>query len=346
MKESDARRVVVSRHGGPEVMQVERFAPPPPSGAQVLIGVRAVGLNFADVFCRLGLYQAAPRPPFAPGFEVAGDVLAVGEEVRDLQPGEKVMAVTRFGAYTSHLLADRAWVRRLPQEWSFEQGAAFPVATLTAWYGLVHLGRLERGETVVITAAAGGVGQAACRLARAQGARVIGAVGSKEKEAAARQAGAADVLVSADYRIWRAVRKLTEKHGPNLIFDAVGGGSLTRGLASLPAEGRLVLYGFAAMTPSGPKRSWTRLTWRYLRTASISPFDLVQHNRSVAGFNLVHLWHRADLFAAALDDLVRRGLIDALTPQVTARFPLEAAGQALEHLRSRSTTGKVVLTVE
>ncbi|MDQ7087864.1 MAG: zinc-binding dehydrogenase [Acidobacteriota bacterium] len=208
---------------------------------------------------------------------MAGEVLAVGRDVHDIRPGEKVMAVTRFGAYASHLLTERAWVRRLPQAWSFEQGAAFPVATLTAWYGLMRLGRLERGETVVITAAAGGVGQAACRLARARGARVIGAVGSGEKQAAARQAGAEEVLVSADYRIWRAVRKLTDKRGPDLIFDAVGGRSLTRGLAALPPEGRLVLYGFASMTPAGPKRSWPRLTWRYLRTASISPFDLVQH---------------------------------------------------------------------
>ena len=201
-----AQRIVIDRVGGPEVLRLEEIDLPDPGPGEVAVGVRAAGLNFADVFCRLGLYEAAPRPPFAPGFEVAGTIDGVGEGVSGLTPGDRVLALTRFGGYASriNLAADR--VRPLPSSWSFEQGAAFPVVFLTAWYGLRHLARLREGETLVVHSAAGGVGTAACQIGRALGARVIGTVGSPAKEAVAREHGAGEVVVSRRYRVWGKIR--------------------------------------------------------------------------------------------------------------------------------------------
>jgi len=141
-----ASRVLITRVGGPEVLKVQEFDPSPPGNGEIAVAVRAAGLNFADVFCRLGLYEAAPPIPFAPGFEVAGTIEAVGggadpvtrtATMTRFQPGDRVLAVTRFGGYASRVNVPAALARPLPSGWSFEEGAAFPVVFLTAWHGLV-----------------------------------------------------------------------------------------------------------------------------------------------------------------------------------------------------------------
>jgi NADPH:quinone reductase-like Zn-dependent oxidoreductase len=338
-----AHRIVITRTGGPEVLALTPFDPAPPGPGEVAIDVRAAGLNFADIFCRLGLYKAAPPPPFVPGLEVAGTIAAVGEGVRDFRTGDRVLAVTRFGGYTTYLNSAEEWVRPLPAGWSPEEGAAFPVAYLTAYHGLVNLGRLEAGETVVVHAAAGGVGTAACQIARALGARVIGTVGSEGKRRIAEEAGAEDVFVSRDYKVWDAIRSRTSGSGVDLIFDGVGGPGLQRGFESLPPGGRLVVYGFSEMMPVGGRRNWPRLAWRYLRTPRFSPFAMVESNRSVAGFNLIHLWGKQDLFrtsTSALMALVEHGEI---RPVMGRTFPFEDAGRAQAFLQSRGSVGKVVL---
>src|SRR5262245_25965617 len=265
-----ASRVVITRVGGPDVLRVQEVDVPPPGDGEIAIEVRAAGLNFADVFCRLGLYGAAPPIPFAPGFEVAGEVETVGEGVTRFRPGDRVLAVTRFGGYASRVNVPAALARPLPAGWSFEDGAAFPVVHLTAWYGLVTVGRLVAGETVVVQSAAGGVGTAACQIGRALGARVLATVGSEAKREIARAAGASEVIVSPAYDVWDEVARISS--GVDLVFDAVGGRGLRRALLALRPGGRLVSYGFASMMPKGGRRNWPLLAWRWLRTPRFSPF--------------------------------------------------------------------------
>jgi NADPH:quinone reductase-like Zn-dependent oxidoreductase len=311
----------------------------------VAIDVAALGINFADVFCRLGLYKAAPPIPFTPGFEVSGVVAAVGDGVTRPAVGERVMALTRFGGYASRIDVPAEGTRPLPQGWSHEQGAAFPVVFLTAYHGLVNVGRMERGETVVVHSAAGGVGTAACQIARAHGARVIGTVGSEAKRPVAEEAGADEVVVSHDYRVWPEIDRLTEGAGVDLVLDAVGGRGLRQGYDRLEQGGRLVVYGFAEMMPRRGTRNWPLLMWRFLRMPRFSPFDMTGRNRTVAGFNLVYLWRRPELFGAALDAL--SGMVEAgsIRPVVGATFDFERVGKAHEWLQSRRSTGKVVLRV-
>ncbi len=340
-----ARRVVVPRPGGPGVLEVRPFDPGPPGPGEVAIEVRAIGVNYADVFCRLGLYAAAPPFPMTPGFEVAGTVAAAGRGVTRVRPGDRVMAVTRFGGYATRVVVAERWVEPLPDGWSFVDGAAFPVAYLTAWHGLVHVGRLAAGETVVVQSAAGGVGMAACAIARALGARVIGTVGSPEKEAAARRAGAEEVVVTPRYDAWPRIRELAGGGGVDLVLDAVGGPRLRDAFEALRPVGRLVCYGFSSMTPRGGRRNWPRLAWQFLRTPRFHPFDLVGRNRTVAGFNLVHLWDRAELFRGAMDRMLALAREGRLRPFPGPTFPFEEAGRAQEALAGRRTTGRVVLVV-
>lgn len=336
------KRVVIKRVGGPEVLEVEEFDPPPPEPGEIAVAVHAAGLNFADVFCRLGLYEAAPPLPLTPGFEVAGEVVAVGEGVTRFTPGDRALAVTRFGGYASRVNVPAALARPLPSGWSFEEGAAFAVAFLTAWHGLVTVGRLAAGETVVVQSAAGGVGTAACQIAGALGARVLGTVGSDGKCETARAAGASEVIVSPTYDVWDQIARIST--GVDLVFDAVGGRGLRRGFRSLRPGGRLVTYGFASMMPKGGRRNWPLLAWRWLENPRFSPFDLTFTNRTVAGFNLVHLFDRMELFEASfqhLEALSKRGLVH---PWVGTVFPLTEASAAHELLQSRRSTGKVILT--
>jgi len=336
-------RIVITRVGGPDVLAVEEFDPQVPQAGEVAIDVAAVGLNFADLFCRLGLYEAAPPIPFVPGFEVAGIVAATGEGVTAPAVGDRVLAVTRFGGYTSRLNARTVWTRPLPEAWSFEEGAAFPAVFLTAYHGLTNVARLAAGETIVVQSAAGGVGTAACQLARAAGARVIGTVGSESKREVAIQAGAEEVLVSRDYRVWGAVDELTRGEGVDVVFDAVGGPGLRQGYKRLRPGGRLVVYGFASMTPRGRTRNWPLLLWRYLRTPRFDPLGMTGSNRSVCGFNLVWLWERVAEFERvfeALFTLVEQGKI---RPVVGATIPFARAREAHALLHSRRSTGKVIL---
>ncbi len=350
-----ARRIVIPRAGGPGVLRVEECAAPAPGPGEIAIDVRASGVNFADVFCRLGLYAAAPPPPFAPGFEVAGEVAAVGAGVTRWRRGDRVIGVTRFGGYATRLVVREEFAWPQPAAWTFAQAAGFPVAFLTAWYALVECGRVAAGETVVVQTAAGGVGIAACQLARALGARVVGTVGSAEKAAVARAAGASEVVVSRRYDVWGEIARLTAGTGEDkgagdgaatgvdLVLDAVGGRQLAQAYAALNPAGRLVCYGFAEMMPTGGLRNWPLLAWRWLRMPRFSPFRMVAENRSVAGFNLVHLWHRRGTFERAMGEMGELAREGRIRPLPVTEIPFEQAAEAHRLLQSRASTGKIVL---
>lgn len=339
----NAEQIVITRVGGPAVLQIRPCDVPPPGPGQVAVDVRAAGVNFADVYCRLGLYKAAPPIPFVPGFEVAGAVEAVGEGVTEYAPGDRVMAVSRFGGYASRLNARAEWTRPLPGDWSYEEGAAFPVVFLTAWHGLVHVGRLREGERVVVHSAAGGVGTAACQIVRALGGETIGTVGSKEKVPVALEHGAGHVLVAADYDVWDGIERITGGEGVDIVFDAVGGPGLRRGYEALREDGRLVTYGFASMMPKGGVRNWPRLAWQFLRLPRFSPLPMTFANRTVAGFNLVNLTNRPELFALEIARLLDLAGDGKLRPVVGRTFSFRDAPAAHEFIQTRRSTGKLVL---
>lgn len=254
----DARRIQVHKYGAPSVLAPEPYEPKPPGRGQVQIAVEAVGINFADLLQRMGLYQAAPKPPFVPGFEVAGRIAAVGEGVVGVKEGDKVAAVTGFGGYQTHVNAPAEGLFPVG-DMTMEEAAAFPTVYLTAWEALHGMGRVREGERVLIHGGAGGVGLAAVTLARHLGCEVYATCGSPEKVAFLERPvkqGGAGVDRAFDYRAepWRPQLEAALGDGRagkvDLVLESQGGKNLKESQKALRPRGRVVVYGAQEVAPS------------------------------------------------------------------------------------------------
>jgi NADPH:quinone reductase-like Zn-dependent oxidoreductase len=330
------RVVEITKTGPPEVLQVvQRPAPERPLGDQVLIDVKAAGINFADTLARIGLYQDAPKPPCVVGYEVAGLVSAVGPGVESFSPGDRVMAGTRFGGYAESVLAKASDTVALPDKLTFEQGAAIPVNYATAWAALVRYGSLQPGERVLIHAAAGGVGISATQLAKHFGGEVWG-TSSPGKHEAIRGFGVDHPL---DY-----TRDGWEKDLPpfDLVLDAIGGKSFRTSYELMRPGGRLVAYG-ASSVSSGEKRSIPAALRTVVRMPRFNLIKQMSSSKAVIGLNMLRLWDdqgTLDPWIEPLKGLMADGTID---PVVAEAFPFARAADAHRMIAERRNVGKVVL---
>ena len=336
--------------------QSELLPDPRPGEARIL--VKAVGLNFADVFACLGLYSATPHGPFVPGLELAGIVDALGPAAGredealpsqgPLRLGEPVVGLTRFGAYATAANVDTRLLRPVPAGWTLAEAAAFPVQALTAWYGLVVLGGLRHGHAVLVHSAAGGVGLNALEILRAHEAAVVATVGHADKRdlLVQRASLAPAQIIVRDRRHFgaqldRALRHLGQD-GLDLVFDAIAGPFFRGAYERLRAEGRHVIYGAADFMPRGSTPNYVRLAAQYLRRPVLDPIRMIAENRSVMAFNLIWLWERAERLPAAMDAV---GRFVVRPPLVGKRFAFADAPAALRCLQGGLTVGKVVLEV-
>ncbi|HYM46547.1 MAG TPA: zinc-binding dehydrogenase [Solirubrobacteraceae bacterium] len=329
------RAVVISRHGGPAVLQVHERPDPELGPGQVRIDVAAAGVNFADVMARMGLYPDAPKPPCIIGYEVAGTILELGEGVRGLNHGQRVLAGTRFGGYSSQVVVPADGVLALPEALTFEQGAAIPVAYGTAWTGLVGFGGLQPGERVLIHAAAGGVGIAATQIAKRRGAEVYGTA-SPSKHARISELGVDHPL---DYTAVGWERGLPPF---DMVMDAIGGKSFRRSYDLLGPGGRLVAFGASAVV-SGERRNPISALRTVLRMPRFNLIKQMSASKTVIGLNMLTLSQderRRAGVTAALRELLTDGTIQ---PVVAGAFSLEEAGAAHTMITERRNIGKVVL---
>jgi alcohol dehydrogenase len=326
---------------------------PPPGPGEARVRVEAIGLNFADVFACLGLYSATPTGPFIPGLECAGVVEAVGPPRADagaspdLRPGARVMVLTRFGGYATALNADVRYLVPLPDGWTMGEGAACLVQALTAWYGLVHLGALSRGQVVLVHSAAGGVGLHALAMTQALGAVAIATVGhvGKVPVLEARGIPRSLAIVREPSRFGEqldAALAAAGASGLDVVFDAIAGPYFLPALVRLGPEGRHVLFGAADFMPTGARPNWLRLAWQYVRRPRLDPVKLIDKNRSVMGFNLIWLFERADRLPAAAAAALA---LSPAPPHIGARFPFADVPRALRALQGGRTTGKVIVDV-
>ena len=335
---------MIAETGAPEVLRVEERPEPEVQPGTVRVRVRAAGVNFADVMARMGLYPDAPDLPFVPGYEIAGEVDAVGEGVEGLEPGDRVAGGTRFGGYAELVVTPASALVELPEDWSFEEGAALPVVYATAYAGLVSFGNVRAGERVLIQAAAGGVGVAAVQIAKLLGAEVFGTA-SASKHDAIRSFGVDHPI---DYRskdFVDEIRTITgEKEPLDLALDAIGGKSWKQSYSLLRPGGRLVCFGLAAVV-GGDKRNVLRAGKALLRTSYFLPTKLASDSKSVIGLNMLRLWDARgtlDEFVEPLSQWAAQGLI---RPVIAGAYPLERAADAHRELQDRKNVGKVVLTV-
>jgi len=333
------KRLVVPRYGPPEVLEVRDAPDPAVAPGSVRIRVRAAGVNFSDLLARQGLYPDAPKPPCTIGYEVAGVVDTVGPGVTTARAGDRVVATTRFGGQSELVVVPATAVFPLPEGWTFEQGAAFPVVYLTAHHMLVRVAAARRGETVLVHAAAGGVGLAVAELGRIFGLRVLG-LASAGKHAILREYGV-EPFDSRDPSWFDAVRRVAAR-GVDVVFDAVGGDSWRHGYRLLAPAGRLVCYG-ASMLSEGSRRNIVKTIWRVLRFPRFGPLALMNDNKSVAGVNLGHIWNDEALLAPQVEALLGYARAGKLTPRVDRTFPLTEAAAAHRYIHERRNIGKVVL---
>jgi NADPH:quinone reductase-like Zn-dependent oxidoreductase len=338
------RALVITEHGPPEVLRVQERDDPLPGPGQVRVRTRAAGINFADLMARTGLYPDAPKPPCVIGYEVAGEVDAVGDGVEGHSVGDRVMAGTRFGGYAELVVATADVVLPLPDGWSFEEGAAFPVTYATAYAGIVRYGGATEGERVLIHAAAGGVGIAATQVAKLRGAEVYG-TSSASKHEAIRGFGVDHAIDYRSQDFVKEVRRIAGEQKPlDLAMDAIGGRSWKRSHSLLRAGGRLVCFGAATLV-SGERRSIPTALKTLAQTPRFNPIKLASESTGVIGLNMLKIWDELGDVRTFINPLWEWVAADKLRPVVAEAFPLERGPDAHRFLMDRKNVGKVVLTL-
>ena len=294
---------------------------------------------------RLGLYGAAKGSyPLCPGLEFARLVRGTGGGVDHFAPGEKVLGACRFGGYTTAINSPQEQLWRLPDGWDFHKGASFPVAYLTAYYALHHVGHLGESDHVLVHAAAGGVGQALLHLLKIAGNRSVGVVGRPEKVAAAKKAGATFIIDKSIQDLWRKAKDLGPQ-GYDLILDPNGASTLRGSYHNLKPAGRLLIYGFASMFSHAGRKNYLKLAWYYLRTPRFNPFDLTRSNKTISGFNLIYLFDRVKLFRNIMDILLRWDSEGKIPDMPITTFPFEDVVSAHKAIESGRSVGKLALLV-
>jgi NADPH:quinone reductase-like Zn-dependent oxidoreductase len=340
------RAVVIPKHGGPDVLEVQERPDPQVAPGELRVAVKASGINFADLMARSGMYPDAPKLPSVVGYEVAGEVESVGEGVTSFAVGDRVVAGCRFGGYAELVTSAEKDVLPLPEELSFEQGAAIPVNYATAYAGLVIMGGLRAGDRVLIHAAAGGVGIAATQLAKARGAEIFGTASASKHEAILAQG----VDHAIDYRnedFEAEVRRLTADGGIDIAFDAIGPTSFRKDYRLLRSGGRLVCYGMSE-AQSGDSRNLPGLIKGLAKmTTATMPWwkslAIMNENKGVFGLNMLSWWDREGSLARAIDPLADDLAAGKIDPVVAESFPFDRAGDAHRFLHERRNVGKVVL---
>ncbi len=300
-----------------------------PGPSQVLIDVKSIGTNFPDILMIQGKYQVKPPFPFAPGAEVAGLVRSVGSEVTHVRSGDRVLAMIPWGAYATQAVAHGSQVFRIPGGMPFDHAAAFTIAYHTSYFALALRAPVQRGQTLLVHGAAGGVGLSAVQIGKALGARVLATAGSPEKRALVKQQGAEDVYDSGDPGWVESVLKATQGRGADHIYDPVGGDVFDLSLKCIAFSGNLHVIGFASGTI--PNCAMNRVLLKNISLVGLHWGAYQQKDPS-----------KVPEAMAALFTMYEQGLLPV---QIGGTFPLERAGEALRMIASRKASGKIVLAV-
>lgn len=335
------RQIVTSSTGGIEVLKVQEKPDPKPAADEVVIKVRAAGLNFADILSRQGLYPDSPPKPCVMGYEVSGVIESVGGDINNSFVGKSVAALTRFGGQSELVAVKANQVFDKPAELTFEQAAAIPVNYLTAYALIVVMGSLHEGESLLIHNAGGGVGLAALDIAKKIGAKTYGTASpSKHKFLAERGLDHAIDYRSQD---WEPVlQQLTNGRGVDLIIDPIGGAHWKKSYASLRHTGRLGMFGVSTASADGLAGKLKMLK-AVIQTPWFHALPLLNRNRGVFGLNLGHMWHEPEKVAVWMRDILRGVEEGWVQPYVDRSYSFDDVGKAHQYLEARKNIGKVVL---
>jgi NADPH2:quinone reductase len=322
------RALVCKAYGPVEDLVIEELDDPVPGDDEVLVDVKAAGLNFPDVLVVAGNYQVKTPPPFVPGSEAAGIVAAVGKNVRRVKEGDSVMLMPSIGGFAEKCVASEAVVMPMLPGLDFAQAAGFLVTYSTSYHALRQSANLQSGETVLVLGAAGGVGTTAVEIAKALGARVIAAASSEEKLAFAKEAGADDVVNYGEVSLKEAVKELTGGKGADVVYDPVGGQLAEQALRATAWHGRFLVIGFASgEIPKLPANL------ALLKEASITGV-----------FWGAWAARNPQLQHANIQEMAALIAENKINPRVTESWPLDRFVDAFNSITERRAKGKVVLT--
>ncbi len=315
---------------------------PEPAEDEVQIKIHAIGLNFADVFAILGLYSATPDGPFIPGLEYAGEIIATGSQVTAHQIGDRIMGVTRFGAYTTHLNINPSYILPLPDDWCYADGASYLVQVLTAYYGLRTLGNLQPKHTILIHSAAGGVGIWANRICKAVGAYTIGTIGGAQKIKLLEAEKYNDYIVRDPKTFKTQLNTKLQGRGLDIIMECIGGKVMKIGFEALAPMGRHVVYGSAHYGNTASRPNYLKLIPKYLTRPRLDPQNMIKQNKSVMAFNLIYLFENVDIMHELLTELKALHLGK---PIIGHQYSYTELPKAIREFQSGKTMGKVIINV-
>ncbi len=330
------RALLSTAPGGPETLELTESPDPVPAKGQVLVAVKACAINYPDVLIIEDKYQFKPQRPFAPGGEIAGVIEALGEGVTDWQVGDRVMGVIGHGGLASKIAIEPQRLYRLPEDRSFAEGAALILTYATTIHALLDRGRLAEGQSLLVLGAAGGVGLAAIELGKAYGARVVAAVSSEEKAAAAKAAGANETIIygrapfdkDQSKALAEQFKAAGGRGGFNVIYDPVGGDYAEPALRSIAWEGRYLVVGFPAGIPKLP------LNLTLLKSCDVCGVFWGAFAARDPQANAAHV-----------DTLFRLWREGRIAPRVTETFAFERGGDAIAKMAARGAIGKLVVEV-
>jgi NADPH2:quinone reductase len=321
------RAVVVDRLMEPQDLRVAEAPEPELYAGGLAVDVKAAGCNFFDILMAQGRYQVRPPLPFVPGAELAGVVSAVGAEVDGFRAGDRVFSSVPLGAFAERAVVPARTAWRMPDAMTYEEGAAFPIVYPTSYAALVLRAQLRAGETLLVHAAAGGVGLAAVQIGKALGARIIATAGGADKLAVARDAGAEVCIDYRDAEWPEQVKAATAGRGADVIYDPVGGDVLDQSLKCIAWSGRLLVIGFAGG-----------------RIPEIKANRILLKNIAVIGLHWgAYATHEPERIPEVFEALFRLYEAGTIRPVIGGRFPLKGIADALVALGSRRTVGKVVV---
>lgn len=321
-------KALLCKHLGPaRDLVLEDVPSPTPKPNEVLLNVQAAGVNFPDTLIIEGKYQFQPPLPFSPGGEAAGTVAAVGDKVSGFKVGDRVMALTGWGAFAEQVAVPAANVMAVPAGMDFITAAAFGMTYGTSMHALRQRGRLQTGETLLVLGASGGVGLAAVEIGKAIGARVIAAASSAQKLAVARAAGADDLIDYSQDNLREAIKRLTDGKGVDVIYDPVGGELFEHAVRGLAWNGRLLVVGFASGTIPQLAANLVLLKGAAVLGVFWGAFAQRQPDDNAANFKQLFAWHAQG----------------KLKPLVSQTYALADAGAAIETLGQRQAVGKLVV---
>lgn len=315
---------------------------PNPADDELTVEVKAIGLNFADVFCVQGLYKAAPKENLTPGLEFSGVIIKKGSDVNEFNIGDKVIGITKFGAFATHINLNKDYIIKLPDSWSLEEGASFVVQALTAYYALKELGNVRNGQIVLIHSVAGGVGLYANRIAKKFNCTTIGTVGSSSKITYLKDEKIDHILVRDQYFLSNLNAALGNDK-LDLILESLLGKSFEHTFKLLAPQGRVVVYGASNFATHTAFPNYFQLAYKFLTRPKIDTLRLIEQNRSVMGFNLIWLYEKKEYLRKLLEELINLNLPK---PSIGETHSFKHLLSAIKKFQSGQTVGKVVINIE